>query len=136
MLDNEKAREINMKKAIAVLCILSVFVSGCWIKQRDISDETYRTGKNALTTLDQYLDGDITADEAYDKMKLYYDILEKEEDELREKDEEHNGDKISHCSSLKSSCLSASFAIYHTGDVQKVIENRNDIAEEIGESTR
>ena len=69
-----------MKKVIAVLCVLSVFVSGCWIKQRDISEETYRTGKNALTTLDQYLDGDITADEAYAKLNVYCDILEKEYD--------------------------------------------------------
>ncbi len=128
-----------MKKVIAVLCALAVFVSGCSSRPGGLTEETYRTGKNALEAIDQYLDGEITAQEAHDKINLYYDILDKHNDSL---DENEDNDKLSfNCSSIKLECMIASYAIVKidagfSDEMESLLESRNDIAEIIGESTR
>ena len=112
---------------------------GCSSNPEDVTEETYRTGKNALEAIDQYLDGEITAEDAHDKLDLYYDILDGHSDTL---DETGNDYKLfSNCHSVQTNCMSASYAITKidagsSDGMEALIESRNDIAEIIGESER
>ena len=128
-----------MKKLFTILCLAAALLCGCSSKPGDVTEETYRTGKNALEAIDQYLDGEITAEEAHDKLGLYYDILDEHSDTLDETGDDY---KLSlNCSSVQTNCMSASYAItkidaWVSGETESLIDSRNDIAEIIGEPER
>lgn len=126
-----------MKKLFTILCLAAALLCGCSSKPGGVTEETYRTGKNALEAIDQYLDGEITAEEAHDKLDLYYDILDEHGDTISSDDREPSRN----CSYIKSDCMSASYAIVvinsgRAGEMESLMDSRNDIAEIIGEPER
>lgn len=128
-----------MKKLFTILCLAAALLCGCSSKPGDVTEETYRTGKNALTEIDQYLDGEITAEEAHDKLDTYYEILDEHSDTL-----DTTGDdfKLSaNCSTVKRNCMTASYSITKiksgvSGGTESLLDSRNNIAETIGKSER
>lgn len=128
-----------MKKLFAILCLATALLCGCSSKPGGVTEETYRTGKNALTAIDQYLDGEITAEEAHDKLDMYYEILDEHSDSIDETGDDY---KLSvNCSSVQRNCMTASYSITKInsgiyGETESLIDSRNDIAEIIGEPER
>lgn len=128
-----------MKKLFAILCLTAALLCGCSSTPEGVTEETYRTGKNALTAIDQYLDGEITADEAHDKLDTYYEVLDEHSDTL-----DTTGDdfKLSaNCSTVMRNCMTASYSITKiksgvSGGTEALLDSRNNIAEVIGESER
>ena len=128
-----------MKKLFAILCLATALLCGCSSTPEGVTEETYRTGKNALEAIDQYLDGEITADEAHDKLDMYYEILDEHSDSL---DETEGDFKLSaNCSSVQRDCMTASYSITKinsgiSGGTESLLDSRNNIAEIIGEPER
>ncbi len=114
-----------MKKTLSIiLCIALTFcLAGCGSR---LNDNNTRIAKVAVNTLDKYIDGEISADEARDIINAEMENIDK------------SGDDFSYFS-LDSAMLGASSRLIggvNGVDVAKVTEHRNKIAELAGINKR
>lgn len=72
--------EQNMKKRIAIVataCPLLLFTTACGSKiPKGMSEQTYNAGMQALEIEESYLNGEITANEAYKQLDIVYDLID------------------------------------------------------------
>lgn len=115
---------------------ISFLLSGCGGKPSNISDEHYQYGKKAIEIIDSYLDYEIDADEAYQQMKN----LSARKETLPQTefgDKTHSADF-----GVEVGVSNADFYLlelrYNPSNehLQKLIEARNRIADEIGMKQR
>lgn len=121
-------KNIIQKCAVFMMVGIVVMLVGCSNKPADISDETYRIGKMAVETVDQYIDAAIAAEEAESKLERYDDLL----------DRESENEELSELESIKASRLALScLLISHDigrndisgGRLDDIIKERNSMAE-------
>ena len=114
-----------MKKKLLTLLIfgaLSASLIACG-KEVQLNDNNVRAAKSIIKTVDAYLEGDIDADTAHEKIENeYYNIDEADENYIY---------FSSNALTIKIEVSRMSFD--GGGDVSRIKENRNDIAELIGE---
>ena len=120
-----------MKKLITVFFIafLVVFLCSCGGKPENTSDAMYQIGINALGLADKYINGEITADEAYERIEEF----NKQADTQAEKnnlEEYKNDESISHRISMLSSEIL--FSKSGTAAMSDVMEERDKLAETLG----
>lgn len=64
-----------MKKFTSIILCAAFLLTLCSCgggKPEDMSDAMYQIGLNALAVADQYIAGEITGDDAYDRLEEYY----------------------------------------------------------------
>lgn len=126
-----------MKKAALILsAFLFIFVTGCSPKiPEGFTQEGYDTGVKALEAIDQYLDGEISEDSAQEKLDRLSDLLRAQAEAAKENGEEMAAAKLSR---LMSTCSLISYRIGDAWgvDIGEILEERNEIAEELGKPAR
>lgn len=132
-----------MRKKTAVLCCALVatvlLASGC-SKSIDASDKAVSIAKQAIEVVDQYLDGGVDGSEASDKL----DELKEEMEYVDDMPTGTSKEKRRHTadSSIATDIFILSTDIVldkHNADADsydKLVDKRNELAEEIGESKR
>lgn len=135
-----------MKKSLlkSLFCILLcgiVCLTGCSNSgnPRGISDEAYRLGKKALETIDSYLDGDKTADEACDQLDRLEEMLQLEQDKEdavtsqneKEGKDTHDSESASIRIGLMTALISLTSHYISLGDsyIEEILTERNELAE-------
>lgn len=108
---------------IASVIILSVILVACGSQ---LNDNNTRAGKSIIKTVDSYLDGDLDARTAHEKVDEEYNNID---------DEDENG---TGALSLSTNALVISGELSAmdydgSGDVSEIKECRNEIADLIGE---
>ena len=131
-----------MKRITALLLIFSLAAALCSCgggKPDDMSDAMYQIGKNALGVADQYIAGEITGDDAYDRLEEFYEQAEAQE----EYDKEITGSEtlvgteywrdslVSHDILILQMVIGR--AKYGNGAMTEVQESRDGLAETLGE---
>ena len=129
------AGKINIITIVILVVIAAAVVIYYFMprKPADVSDEYYKYGKAALEIVDQYLDYEITVDEASEALKE----LERREGTLPS--------KTSHADTMIKLCVSASARhvssinldtkLYRNVDKSKyndLVEKRNELADYLG----
>lgn len=125
-----------MKKAVLILsAFLFIFVTGCSQIPEGFTQEGYDTGVKVLEVIDQYLDGEISEDTAQEKLDRLSDLLRAQAEAARENGEEMADAKLSR---LNATCSLISYNIGDAWgvDIGQILEERNEIAEELGKPTR
>ena len=111
--------------ALAVVMLLSLVACG----GADGSEDAISVGKNAVSVADRYLDGNMSADDARDKLE---DLLERMDylDDMTAEDEWYYEDHLirGYISSLNTYIL--------LDDYGKIESVRNDLASKVGENKR
>lgn len=127
-----------MKKLITIFLLIALIFSLCACygsKPDDIDQEFYEFGKKALDIADHYIDGNISADEADERLHNLYRSGEYSLPEI-----EIGGLKNIHNSSVKSTTLilavEAGDLAYGTGSESKFLELRNSLAKVLNERER
>lgn len=132
-----------MRKKTAVLCcalVATVLLVGGCSKSIDASDKAVSIAKQAIEVVDQYLDGGVDGSEASDKLDELKEEMEYVDDMPTGTSEEkrrHTAD-----SSIATDIFILSTDIVldkHNADADsydKLVDKRNELAEEIGESKR
>lgn len=113
------------KKILAILLTATIMllVTAC---RASLNENNVRTAKSIINTVDSYLDGDMDAETAHDKIeKEYYSIDDNDDNEME-------------CLSFSTDTLFistelSSMAYDGSGDVAKIKDYRNEIAQLIGE---
>ena len=131
-----------MKRLTALLLIFSLAAALCSCgggKPDDMSDAMYQIGKNALGVADQYIAGEITGDDAYDRLEEFYEQAEaqtkKEKEDLGVESlygTEYEADYFVETDILLL-LHDVGFAKYGSGPMSDVKESRDDLAEDLGE---
>jgi len=127
-----------MKKlTLALLCICFCFnLSACGEKKEKISDQYVQYSKKIIEISDQFLDYDLSADEAHDKLKE----LTERESELTEAepgtDEYFAGSTIQNCTWRINMALLRADTAPSAEHNNTIKDERNKLAELIGEKKR
>ena len=95
---------------------------GC--RPKNVSEPFYNGGKKIVEIIDQYLDFDISADEAHSKIESIRNSLPSEEGSFDEK-------MIS-----SDAYLLCSYLWHKSPDYNKILETRNELAERLNISAR
>lgn len=116
-----------MKKRIFIICLIfSLLFVGCSKKESEASD----AGEKALKLIDQYLNGDISADDASERLNTISENL----DALVEENTTANGDEIDmwglETSGLASSISMAALSIEYD-DVKDVRKYKKQIEDDL-----
>ena len=114
---------------IAVIAIICASFTACGGKPSDMDSGVYNIGMKALETADRYLDMDITAEEAETSIKEYEDRF----DELGMDLTGTNFFVSSDVSMLRHLFLMVRL---NSGTYEEVLEKRDELAKELGESER
>lgn len=124
------------KLLAAALCfVFTIGLFGC-SEKTNASDKALSVGKQAISIVDEYLDGTATYEEAYEKLSELQEEMDYVDDMDREN--EHRVDDFL----ISSDLIMLSHRLlmdYYDGTDETyndIIEQRNDLAEEIGESKR
>ncbi len=114
-------------RLFVVLALIIVFASftACG-KEVQLNDNNVRTAKSIIKSVDAYLDGEIGAEEACEKVENEYSNID-------EDDDENNAALLFSSKTLIIKTELSHMSYDGKGDVSKIKENRNDIAELIGE---
>lgn len=126
-----------MNKRLAALSLaLCLALTGCGGSKREPSEKAIAIGKSALVTVDDYLDKKIGYDEADKRIESFYDDMDYVSDEDNRQDEHHAKDFgiRTHLSSISIYMMSD-----HNNDGEaytKLLDARNELAEDIGEKKR
>lgn len=130
-----------MKRIFCTLLTAVLMFSLCACgnsKPEDTSDAMYQIGINALRAADDYIAGNLTGEEAYEKIDEYYEQAKaQEEKDLEELKTDTLFDTIyendSHIS-IYISFLSYRVmnAMYGSGAMSEVSEARNNLADQLG----
>lgn len=124
-----------MKRIIVLVLAVALLLTACSAKSKTkwpMSKQHEKYGRKALEIADQYLDYDLTAEEAYKKIDALCDS-EGTLPEPKDSDEKFGDDivKIS-VSNLRYEIRSA----YYDKEADGVLDQRNDLAELLGEKSR
>lgn len=125
-----------MKKALLILAVLLCLIfSGCGGgRPKDLSDAHYQYGKRALEIVDDCLDFTIDLDTAYDKLEQLQEL----EDTLPPAGSTEGGNAANFSVEGDLVIISSKISLLRlgAGDMQELLEVRNNLAEDIGEKTR
>jgi len=125
-----------MKKvALVFSSILFLFVTGCSQIPEGFTQAGYDTGVKALEAIDQYLDGEISEDNAQEKLDRLSDLLEAQAETAEENGEELASVKLN-LIGLKCSLISHNIGDAWGVDIGQILEERNEIAEKLGKPAR
>lgn len=125
-----------MKKAALILSMfLFIFITGCSQIPEGFTQEGYDTGIKALEAIDEYLDGEISEDDAQEKLDRLSELLMAQADVAEE-----NGERVAN-SKLYLLGIKCSGISYYIGDawgadIGLILEERNEVAEILGKPTR
>lgn len=127
----------QVKYTATVLCIIfCLILTSCGGNKREPSEKAASVGKQALTAVDAYLDGDMSYDEAYEKLNDLSDELDYVKDQDI-KDEHHIEDStIQICISGISIRLMGDNYDSDSESYKELLNKRNDLAEKLGEEKR
>ena len=130
-----------MKRLTALLLIFSLAAALCSCgggKPDEMSDAMYQIGKNALGVADQYIAGEITGDDAYDRLEEFYEQAEAQV----EYDKEITGSETLAgteywrdwlvSTDIMSVMHDVGFAKYGNKAMSEVQESRDSLAETLG----
>ena len=130
-----------MKKFTSIILCAVFLLTLCSCgggKPEDMSDAMYQIGLNALATADQYIAGEITGDDAYDRLEEYYTQVEAQVDYDKEIT---NSDVLAGTEYWRDSLVSTNIltlqmvigrAKYGDGAMSEVKESRDSLAETLG----
>lgn len=122
-------------KKMLCIALMSTLVA-CSGSDPKASDKAISVGKQAIVTVDDYLDGNITYDEADNKLSELYDDMSYVSD--MDEDDEHKA----YDSSIEVDLLTISHNVtmdHFQGSNETyddIMESRNELAEKIGEKDR
>lgn len=130
-----------MKKFTSIILCAVFLLTLCSCgggKPEDMSDAMYQIGLNALATADQYIAGEITGDDAYDRLEEYYTQAEAQ---VNYDKEITNSDVLARTEYWRDSLVSTNIltlqmvigrAKYGDGAMSEVKESRDSLAETLG----
>lgn len=130
-----------MKRTIALIFIFALTATLCSCgggKPDDMSDAMYQIGINALGVADQYIAGEITGDDAYDRLEEFYEQAEAQEEYDKEIT---NSDVLAGTDYWRDSLVSTEIltlqmvigrAKYGDGAMSEVKESRDSLADTLG----
>ncbi len=129
-----------MKKFTSIILCAVFLLTLCSCgggKPEDMSDAMYQIGLNALATADQYIAGEITGDDAYDRLEEFY----KQAEAQSEKEKEHLGVDSLYGTEYAADYLvetdiflllhDVGFAKYGSGPMSDVKESRDNLADSL-----
>lgn len=120
-----------MKKIIALLLVALTLLSlcSCGGKPEKTSDAMYQIGINALTLTDRYINGEITADKAYERIQEFREQADAQYE--KNKTEEYKND---YNISFRISMLSSEILFSKSGThaISDVMEARDKLAGTLG----
>ena len=130
-----------MKKftSIILCAVFLLSLCSCGGKPEDMSDAMYQIGQNALAVADQYIAGEITGDDAYDRFEEFHKQAEAQEEHAKELT---NSDTLVGTEYWRDSNVSFYIFIlkcdigdakYGSGPRSDVKESRDKLAEALGE---
>ena len=130
-----------MKKFTSIILCAVFLLTLCSCgggKPEDMSDAMYQIGLNALATADQYIAGEITGDDAYDRLEEYYTQAEAQEQSEMEElgvstlfNTKYDADsRVSHYILILQ--CDVGDAKFGSGPMSDVKESRDNLAETLG----
>lgn len=130
-----------MKKVISIVLVLAMLLSLCGCsgggKPKGFSDGAYNTAKNAIESIDQFLDGELDEDDFYGELERYRTLMQSY---MESKDYEEDEDKYGTSTSYFLILTEIEVVMYQLlkeeMDTVEIRDARNMIAECIGESIR
>ena len=116
-----------MKKLIPMLLMLSM-LTACNTRPNELSDEMYNCGITALKTMDDYIDGKIDYQTAYNKLQG----MSERSDNI---DDQSTDDKIV-SGKISLAVLTVTNSYLGNQTYNEMIVERNELAKSLGESER
>ncbi|MCD8328836.1 MAG: hypothetical protein LUC25_07070 [Ruminococcus sp.] len=127
-----------MKKfLVPIVCILSLlFFTACSENETNASEKAISIATRAVNVADQYLDGTLDGETAYDLIDGYYDDMSYVDSMSQNTDEERKQHTADFCIQIDVSSLASDVLgdrIYGDSEsYNNVIESRNNLAEDAG----
>ena len=129
-----------MKKIVTLLLIILLLtLCSCGGKPTKMSEGMYQIGLNALDVADQYINGKLTGNRAYDRLEDLYEQAKEEEKYNREKLGVATlvGTEYAHDTFVTSDILILQLVIgrvdYGSATLSDVIEARDELADTLGQ---
>ena len=126
------------RKARIIIATLAtaVILASCGTKERTASAKATSTGKQVISTLDGYLDGDISYEEANEKISDLYEDMAYVSDQDTS-DEHHIKDAAirTHISAIDTGLTYDNFK-NDSDSFDRLVDARNKLAEDLGEKER